>query len=250
MSTLTKVKLDALDTFIRTGKSDGWYSSLKRLYLPIWASAAPNAICMTSLTSGTFNGTVTHSTGYVQGDGSTGYFDIGLTPSALGLTTTEAGFFALVNQAGSSGSRSYLSCSDNASNSIYCGLATAASGSLLQSSFGSISNASAIVNVALTHQATNGVIAGFKSGGTAFIQRRLSSGNSTLVSETEGWAGTIPTVRNLYALAFNYNGTPVAFTDARLGSYGVSGGMSSANVTAYTLALKNLWETCTSLSLP
>ena len=247
---VTLTQQDAINTFVKAGKADGWWSSLKRLYLPIWASAAPNAVDMITRASGTFNGTVTHGAGYVQGDGSTGYFDIGLTPSALGLTTTEAGFFALVNQAGSSGSRSYLSCSDNASNTIYCGLATTSSGSVLQSSFGSISDASAFVNVALTHQATNGVIAGFKSGGTAFIQRRLSSGNSTLVSETEGGAGTIPTVRNLYALAFNYNGTPVAFTDARLGSYGVSGGMSSANVTAYTLALKNLWETCTGLTLP
>lgn len=99
MSTLTKVKLDALDTFIRTGKSDGWYSSIKRMYLPIWAAAAPNAICMTSLTSGTFNGTVTHAAGYVQGDGSTGYFDpgAGSEPNTLGMSNASATLFMLVS---------------------------------------------------------------------------------------------------------------------------------------------------------
>jgi hypothetical protein len=74
-ATVSATQKKAINTFVKTGKSDGWYSSIKRMYLPIWASAAPNAIDMIGRTSGTFNGTVTHGAGYVQGDGSTGYFN-------------------------------------------------------------------------------------------------------------------------------------------------------------------------------
>jgi hypothetical protein len=70
--TVSATQRTAVSDFYRAGKSAGWYSSIKRLYLPIWASAAPNAIDMIGLTSGTFIGTVTHAAGYAQGDGTTG----------------------------------------------------------------------------------------------------------------------------------------------------------------------------------
>jgi hypothetical protein len=248
--TVSYTQSEAINNFIVAEKAAPRWTLHKRIYLPIWAVAAANAIDIVTRASGTFVGGVTHASGYVQGNGTTGYFNIGATPSALDLTTTEAGFFALVNQAGSSGSRSYLSCSDNAPNTIHCGLGTIAGGALLNASFGSTVDTFASVSTSLTHQATTGIISGFKSGGSAFLQRRLTSGNSTLVTETEGGAGTIPTVQNLYAVAFNYNGTAAGFTDARLGSYGVSSGMSSANVTAFTANLKTLWEQCSGLTLP
>jgi hypothetical protein len=86
----------AINTFFKTGKSEGWYSNIKRLYLPIWAAAAPNAIDMIDLGSGTFNGGVTHAAGYVQGNGSTGYFDTGSTATAKGLSDASCslGFIA------------------------------------------------------------------------------------------------------------------------------------------------------------
>ena len=38
--------------------------------------------------------------------------------------------------------------------------------------------------------------------------------------------------------------------NAQIGSMGVGLGLSDTQDTAFTLALKNLWETCTSLTLP
>jgi len=248
--TVTSAQKNAINNFVKAEKAGSRWTRHKRFYFPMWANASANAICMKSLTSGTFVGGVTHASGYVQGDGTTGYFNMGVTPSALGLTTIDAGFFALINQAGSSGTRAYLACADNVANTTNCGLATVSAGAILVGSFGSLLDTSANVSVPLTHQATTGLIATFKTGGSAFIQRRLTSGNSILVTDTEGGAGTIPTVRNLYALATNYAGTAASFTDARLGSYGASGGMSSASVTDFTANLKTLWETCTGLTLP
>jgi hypothetical protein len=95
--TVSATQRTAVSDFYRAGKSAGWYSSIKRLYLPIWAAAAPNAIDMIGLTSGTFNGTVTHSAGYVQGNGSTGYFEppAGSEYGNLGLSNSSASIFYL-----------------------------------------------------------------------------------------------------------------------------------------------------------
>jgi hypothetical protein len=92
-ATVNATQKAAINTFVKTGKSDGWYSSIKRMYLPIWASAAPNAIDMIGLTSGTFNGTVTHSGGVCAGGWKHGVFSLTLEhqPSALGLATTSIG---------------------------------------------------------------------------------------------------------------------------------------------------------------
>lgn len=40
------------------------------------------------------------------------------------------------------------------------------------------------------------------------------------------------------------------YTDAGLGAYGVGDGLSEVNQDLFTIALKNLWETCTGLTLP
>ena len=73
-ATVSKVQSAAVHEFYRRAKGGGYYASLKRLYLPIWGVAAANAIDMIGLTSGTFVGGVTHAAGYVQGNGTTGYF--------------------------------------------------------------------------------------------------------------------------------------------------------------------------------
>lgn len=72
-ATVNSNQVGEINNFYRTAKSTGYYTSLKRLYFPIWGVAAANAIDMISLTSGTFVGGVTHATGYIQSNGTTGY---------------------------------------------------------------------------------------------------------------------------------------------------------------------------------
>jgi hypothetical protein len=78
--TVSATQRTAVSDFYRAGKSAGWYSSIKRLYLPIWAAAAPNAICMTRADQRHVQRHGDSWRGYVQGDGSTGYFDTGGSP--------------------------------------------------------------------------------------------------------------------------------------------------------------------------
>jgi hypothetical protein len=51
-------------------------------------------------------------------------------------------------------------------------------------------------------------------------------------------------------MAYNNNGTPANYTNAQLGAYFAGLTFTTDQDTAFTLALKNLWETTTGLTLP
>jgi hypothetical protein len=239
-ATVTSGQKKAIDTFYKTGKSDGWYSSLKRLYLPIWAAAAPNAIDMIALGSGTFNGTVTHASGYVQSNGTTGWFDTGVTPETLGLSTSTAYLCALaktemiVSQA--IGSRN-LAGQDMRLGRVVSSL-----------SCGIMANT---INAGLLQSATtcSGILSGSRSEGTRFIARRVTSGRSNLASVTDSDFGTTPTV-NIALLANNIVTTGAsAFTNNEFGAFAIGTGLTDTEDSNFTLALKNLWEGTTGLTL-
>jgi hypothetical protein len=235
-ATVTATQEAAIHDFIRTGKSDGWWSSLKRLYLPIWASAAPNAVDMITRVSGTYNGTVTHSAGYVQGDGSTGYFAVDETPANLGMTNASGSLFALrksvvgakfiIGTVASEAQRTYL---------------TAVGGALQ----GQYINASGSYT-GPTSSDDDGIALMNRLDGDTTVHFRTSTGETTNVN-TYADTGTIATsVMHVMAL----NGRTTQRDSSHYGAYGCGLGMTTANTTAFTLALKNLWETSTSLTLP
>ena len=85
-ATVTSAQESAINTFITTGKTEGWYSSLKRLHLPIWQLAAANAICMKSLTSGTFTGTFDHGSRGTRSDGMSYFRTAGHYLTPLGIS--------------------------------------------------------------------------------------------------------------------------------------------------------------------
>ena len=90
-ATITSEQRAIIDAFYVSNRASGALALLKNLRMPIWGSAAPNAIDWITLASGTWVGGVTHAAGYMQGNGTTGYLDTGADPSALGLTTTSGG---------------------------------------------------------------------------------------------------------------------------------------------------------------
>jgi hypothetical protein len=62
----------------------------------------------------------------------------------------------------------------------------------------------------------------------------------------------VGTTRPLAVMANNNNGTVGTFspTAARFGAYGMGLGLTAAHAESFSLALKNLWETSTGLTLP
>lgn len=241
-ATVSGGQKSAINTFFKTGKSDGWYSSLKRLYLPIWASAAPNAIDMIGLTSGTFNGTVTHSAGYVLSDTTTGYMDTNTDLITLGLSLSSYHFAGLYKES-SAQSNSYLFGSQSGSNSnrIF-NTGTSITADLSSPVQGRVTETLGVNN-------RLGVFTFSGGASTRFLKQRKTSGVTTLGSS----ATTItaqPNNSNIAFLANNLSGVINGYCGEEIGVFSIGLQLTDIQDTAYSLALKNLWEDTTGLTLP
>jgi len=239
----TSTQANAIRNFVRTGESAGWFSSLKRFYLPIWGAAGPNAIDLISRASGTFNGSVTHGTGYVQGDGSTGYFDFGVSPDTLGLTVDGGSVFALVAQEDSRNVEAqFVGCTDSVNRRVYLQQQSA---SLIQTTMYSASGASynTVVNP------DGAILSAVRSDSDRFIKVLQAIGTTTNNYANTNTGATC--VVNAFAMAYNDKGGGTAeHTDARLGAYGLGLDFSETAADNYLAALQTLWETTTGLTLP
>jgi hypothetical protein len=235
----------AINTFYKTGKADGWYPSLKRVYLPIWGVAAPNAIDMIARGSGTFAGGVTHGAGFVQGNGTTGYFNTNTSYGTNGLTASDAYAFSLVKTASTLGFRGLQGRSQG----------TTASATFLSSNSGQLFrwNNTSTGAVSGTSAGT-GVMSASRQGGSRTIYRRTTSSRTTLVSTAGADAGTMPSAGVVLLQAVNSDGgtglTPGEFNNAEIGAGGFGLGMTNAQDSAFTASLKTLWEGLTGLTLP
>jgi hypothetical protein len=238
----TSTQANAIKNFVRTGESEGWFSSLKRFYLPIWGAAGPNAIDLISRASGTFNGSVTHGAGYVQGDGSTGYFDFGVSPSTLGLTIDGGSAFALVSQADSRNVEAqFVGCTDSFNRRVY--LQQQSSSGIQATLYSAITT----LNDTVT---PNGIImAVVRSATDRFSKVKNTAGISTATNVNSNTTTTCEV--NAFAMAVNNKGSGIIeASDSRLGAYGLGHGFTEAQAENYMAALELLWETTTGLTLP
>jgi hypothetical protein len=245
-ATVTSTQRNAINTFYKTGKSDGWYSQLKRLYFPIWASASPNAIDMISTLSGSFVGGVTYASGYVNGNGATGYFTFDLTPSALGLTTSSGSIYCLVTGTSAINGSNTLMAVQDSSNSSRLWLTSGGS------NIRSVRVFSASGNSYAETDSRSVIVATRTTTTTNSAYKRTSSGFTTTLNEVTATSPAVGTVQTMAVMASNINGSVSSFSaaTARFGAYGIGLGLTAAQAESFSLALKNLWETCTGLSLP
>jgi hypothetical protein len=245
-ATVTSTQRTAINNFVKGEKAGSRWTLLKRMYLPIWGVAAPNAICMTSLTSGTFNGGITHASGYVSTNGTTGYFIFDQAPASLGLTTSSGSIYCLVTAASAfNGNTTLGGVQDflNASRTSFTG--------------GGTNNRSIRVfaTSGLTYTETDSrsiLVASRTTTTTNSAYKRTSSGFVTTVNEGSALSPIVGTVQPMAYMANNNNGTATTFAPAaaQFGAYGMGLGMTSAQAENFSAGLKTLWETCTGLSLP
>jgi hypothetical protein len=228
-----------INTFYKTGKSDGWYSSLKRMYLPIWAAAEPNAIDMIARGSGTFVGGVTHGAGFVQGNNSTGYFNTSTALHSVGLDDKQ-------------GMIGVLSLDDLGTDNMGCLVSVnrmlLVNGGTITSQMVLNTTTTAVLSANFT-----GVIVASRTSATShtLYRRSTASGFQAGAENTVTELLNLPNVAPWFAGAGNSNGTPLRGTvTGRQGAYFFGDGLTSAQVTAFSLALKNLWEETTGLTLP
>jgi hypothetical protein len=239
-ATVSGTQRSAINTFVKTGKTDGWYSSLKRIYLPIWGVAAPNAICMTSLTSGTFVGGVTQGAGFVQGDNTTGYFNTSTALHSVGLNAKQ-------------GMIGVLSLDDLGTDNMGCFVSTTRM--LFVNGVGQMTSnivSNATTTAALTGDFTGVLVASRTSATSHRIYRRNTASGFTSGTENAALESlNLPNVAPFFAGGANNNGSVLRGTaTGKQGAYFFGDGLTSAQVTNFSLALKNLWEVTTGLTLP
>lgn len=236
-SSITSTQKAALNAFVLAEQAAARWTSHKRLYFPIWGNAAANAICLKSLTSGTFAGAVTHGAGYVQSDGTTGYFNLNTNATTLATPAENAMVFALEYQ-GPSGA------------ATECALAGLGSVRLGDSSGTKLGELRATTNRVLGVPAIQAGIFTISSTSSTFraLRHRRQSGVASLGTNTGSLSGSNGTT--LYALARNNSGLADQFHTGRLGAFGLGNGLDTTATDAFTANLKTLWETCTGLTLP
>lgn len=245
-ATVTTNQRNAINAFVKGGKTAGWWSSMKRIYLPIWSAASPNAIDIVSRASGTFLGTPTYGTSTVS-FASGAYFDSGTSFSAQGLTASSGYIFALATAwtgiansiagSGVSTNASVLQRSDTLNLRFRYSGTTEGSGQI----------------TATGNAGTLGIISGSRQGGDRKIYRRSNTGRSQVATLTTGNFGS-PQPSNVYFSGTNntdiLGGASASTTVSTLGLYGFGLGLTDAQDSAFTAALETLWETCTGSTIP
>jgi hypothetical protein len=248
-ATVSGAQKKAINTFYETGKSEGWYSSLKRMYFPIWAVEAANANCMVSNTSGTFaaGNTMTHATGYTQGTGTSGnYFEYGTNADALGLSASTGFLFWLSYVAGTAGVQVGSLQSIVNRSSLYSTSSSTATSELTSS--GTLVNA-----VAAGAGVNNSIILSTRTSTTShkIFHRKNSSWNQRGLTSTSTESTSAPNSMQCAWCRGRSTGTPYdSFSNAGLGAHGIGLGMTDQQAEDFTLALQIMWENCTGLSLP
>jgi len=237
-ASVTAPQRAAISTFMSGEIAAGRWDKVKRLYFPVWGIAAANAICMKSLTSGTFSGVINHAAKGVRVvDGASGNMNTNTNLSALGITNTSFHFAMLLPEGTDEGYSIPFSVNDFSTNSIFPFWNDGYSYTrVMERTFGSsfFTNLPSVISLGNDSVANN-----------LYLKERISSS-----TDSDVIAGSVATAfpsANLFILGLS-NGS--VGMNLPIGSFSVSTELSSAQDTAYTTALKTLWETCTGLTLP
>jgi hypothetical protein len=243
-ATVSGTQRAAIDAFFRTGKDEGWYSALKRFYLTIWADDDANAIDWITRGSGSFVGGVTHGDGYVQGNGSTGYFNTSAAPDAVGITHGNETYGVL-----------YLDRPTIYPSSLFGVRMLAASpfdwvdlpwitssSSRLRCRGGNTSGGSLAVSE--NHMAV------IQSNSLSSRNLLFLKGGSIVSTVSNSNTETAAVINNPMFLMAQNNFGAALFSDAKICNHFMATAMTNTQIQDYSAAIKTLWEICTGLTLP
>ena len=230
-ATVTAPQQAAISTFMSAEIAAGRWDGIKRLYFPVWGLAAANAICMKSLTSGTFVGTIPNpaTLGYVTGGGA--YLTTNSTLSALGITkeSYHVAIHAIdVNESYDAlwGVNNFYTFYNDSTFTLQV-----ANDFLLEGS---------PTFKMLTVGGTNT---------TRYVKSRNAIGVTTLGTSSATLVQEFSGENFIFMARMLAGGSPNAYNDGRVGVMSLGAALTDAEDTAYTLALKTLWETTTGLTM-
>jgi len=233
-ATVTAPKQAAISSFMSGEIAAGRWDGIKRLYFPVWGLAAANAICMKSLATGTWTGgAVTHAAGYVLSSRhGGGYMSTNTNFGALGITK-DTFHFAVVYKTTPFGGDNYTDVSFGSANT-YFGVEDGNLSPLLGGTY---------------LYADYAPLRVFSFGGNAssqYLKNRNSEGVTNLLIQSEVISNAFDS-SNIYFLRFNGHDKS---SESQTGLLSLGTTLTTEQDTAYTLALKTLWETTTGLTLP
>lgn len=238
-ATVTANQRNAINAFVKGGKTAGWWSLIGRVYLPIWGISAPNAIDIKTSNSGTFVGTPTYGANSVS-FASGAYFNTNTAFAAQGLTASSGYIFALVTAWTGGGD---LGGSGAAANATRLGRNDTLNLRLRYSGSGQLS--------ATGNAGTLGIVSGSRQGGDRKLYRRTNAGRSNVATSTSANSG-LPPGSNVYFGGYNNSDSidiPIP-TTCTLGFWGFGAGLTDEQDSEFTAATEVLWETCTGSTIP
>jgi hypothetical protein len=239
---VTESQQDAINRFVAAGKVSGWWGRIKNLYLPIWGNGDANAVNLIDCSSGTFVGGVTHNAGWSTGDGTSGRFDYGTSPSAIGCSPTSGCiFFLLPNTtpllSAMGTAAAVMGCADTGSTNA---LTISKSSTSLSYVYGGTTSTT------FTYVSGMHLIKRESPSGVIY-QTRRSNFEDLILGPTS--AGTGISSVNMNAWATNTNGTYANYGAYNIGLHGMGLGLSNADGSKFITDCENLWESCTSYVL-
>lgn len=241
--TVTAGQVAALRTFITGEKAAGRSELIKRLYLPIWGVPGANALDLITLIPGTFGGSgMTHSAGFIAGDGISNSFLSDASSLSAGLLSTSAtlGFLRVTN----------VAINKTAMGTVAAGVTNPSriseSGGICYFDFTNFVGGR-LVNDPLGD--AEGIITARAFGGNLVSRVRRTAGISLSATGSNGASGATSSLQ-IAMTCQNNNGTIDARSQDSYGAFFFGLGMSDSDDAAFTSALKNLWESCTGLTLP
>lgn len=247
-ATLTDDQKAAIDDFhvARDAASGTWGAAILRLWLPCMEVVAANAIDIIGGNTGTFSGTTTPGATGVAGDGSTGFFIADLSAAAAGWTRSNLYIGTLALNASNALEALFGNTDNNAVD------ATTRKNGL--NTLENVHTPDGPTNIAATGATHQGIVAITGDATTHRLRQRLSSGVSNLhtrasTASTTAAASTF----GLRFMAFQNRlsvPTPSNFSTNTFGAFFIGTNMSTTDEDAFTLALKDLYESFTGNSLP
>jgi hypothetical protein len=241
---VTESQQDAINRFVAAGKVSGWWGRIKNLYLPIWGNGDANAVNLIDCSSGTFVGGVTHNAGWSTGDGTSGRFDYGTSPSAIGCSPTSGCIFFLLPN-----TTPLLSAMGTAAAVMGCTDVSLTNALTISKSSESLSYVyGGTTSTTFTYVAGMHLIKRESPSGVIYQTRRSNFEDLTLGPTS---AGTGISSANMNAWARNVNGSFPAnsYGAYNIGLHGMGLGLSNADGSKFITDCENLWESCTSYVL-
>ncbi len=233
--TPTAAQANTITAFILAEKAAGRWTRHKRIYLPIWANAAANAIDMVDRAVGTWSGSIVHANGYVEG-GANGAFLATPSITALGLSRNDHCLSALI----------YRGHQGSGYSTVMAGLTNVNGLQMLESPDHNLELRS-VNPAALTHKGNTGVFVGSRTASNAAqLLRRTANGITSVAGE--------PVSQGFFnqGISVFRRQTPGGALQGnhRIGVVHIGLGLSEIQATAFSANLKTLWQRSTGLAIP